>query len=300
MGGPEPAGIASAPAVPHFKLDPEAVRTAMAGDPDGDPTAPASRGSPAGGADAFASLLHASFEHAAVGLAHVGPEGQWQWVNPYLCQMLGYSRDELCGLGYRDITHPADLERGADLARLLLDGVISSFELEKRYLHKSGRVVYVHLTVSSFPDSRGRPHRFAVIKDLTAQKEAEAALEAARHREWELEEMVDTLLAGAPVAMGVLDRRSRWIRLNPALAELLGGSPPARPGMSLQNVAPGLARELVAPLARVFETGQPSRGFALRWRPPAWERGRFLADFFPVLVAGGAKYAGLVVSAQPL
>ena len=78
-----------------------------------------------------------AFDHAA-GMAVINPEGKWMQVNESLCSMLGYTEEELLKEGFQAITHPQDL--GNDLANLyqLLDGKIPSYQLEKRYSHKTG------------------------------------------------------------------------------------------------------------------------------------------------------------------
>ncbi len=83
-----------------------------------------------------------AFDHAA-GMAVINPEGKWLQVNESLCQMLGYSEEELLEKGFQAITHPQDL--GNDLANLyqLLEGKIPSYQLEKRYSHKTGQTIWV-------------------------------------------------------------------------------------------------------------------------------------------------------------
>lgn len=129
------------------------------------------------------ALFEATFEHAAVGMAHTALDGRFLRVNLAYCHLVGYSRNELLGMTFRDITHPDDL--GADLEnqQRMLVGEVSSFTMDKRLLHKDGAVVWVTLTVSMVPDLEGDARHFlAVVNDISDRKMAEDALRASESR----------------------------------------------------------------------------------------------------------------------
>ena len=110
-------------------------------------------------------------------MALVAPEGRWLQVNRALCEIVGYSVEELTVRSFQDITHPDDLE--ADLSNLnrILSGSIPTCQMEKRYLHKSGHVVHALLSVSLVRDGGGQPLYFvSQIQDITVRKAAETAL----------------------------------------------------------------------------------------------------------------------------
>ena len=114
-----------------------------------------------------------AFDHAA-GMAVIDPEGKWLQVNESLCSMLGYTEEELLTKGFQAITHPQDL--GNDLANLyqLLDGKISSYQLEKRYCHKTGQTVWVLQSASLVRDADGNTrHVIFQIQDISDRKKAE-------------------------------------------------------------------------------------------------------------------------------
>jgi diguanylate cyclase (GGDEF)-like protein len=116
----------------------------------------------------------ATFEQAAVGIAHVSPDGTWLNANQRCVEIVGYSKAELLQMTFADITHPDDLEADWALVHDLLRGQRSTYSMEKRYLAKNGTIVWVNLTVSMVRNTNGSPAYFiAVIEDITRRKNAE-------------------------------------------------------------------------------------------------------------------------------
>jgi PAS domain S-box-containing protein len=133
--------------------------------------------------------FRASFELGAVGKVQADPEtGRFLRVNDTFCRMTGYSRDELLGLAFTDITHPDDLEGDLDQYRRLLSGEISSYRREKRHRRKDGSVAWVLVAATTLRDPHGRALRvLGDILDITGDKlaaerlrESEAAQRAAK------------------------------------------------------------------------------------------------------------------------
>lgn len=122
-------------------------------------------------------LFQATFEQAAVGIAHVAPSGTWLRVNDKLCKIVGYSRAELLKLTFQDITHPDDLEKDMAYVNQVLKGEIQTYTMEKRYFHKQGDVVWIRLTVSLTRRNNGMPDYFiSVIEDITHLKQVESEI----------------------------------------------------------------------------------------------------------------------------
>ena len=118
--------------------------------------------------------FRATFEHAAVGAAHVGIDGRWLRVNRRLSEIVGYEREELLERTFQDITHPDDLEEDLEQMRLMLEGELQTYTMEKRYLRKGGPEVWVNLTVSLVRDASGEPAYFiAVVEDISERKKTE-------------------------------------------------------------------------------------------------------------------------------
>lgn len=122
-------------------------------------------------------LFRAVFEQAAVGAALLDEAGHWLQVNDRLCEIVGYSRDELLQLDFQTITHPDDLAKDAELAAKVARGEIPDYALEKRYRRKDGSVVWIKLFVSSIRATEQNPMRFiSIIEDISERKLAEATI----------------------------------------------------------------------------------------------------------------------------
>lgn len=118
-----------------------------------------------------------AFEYAAIGMALVSPEGRWLKVNRSLCEVVGYSEAELLTRTFQDITHPDDLETDLHYVRQMLSGEIQTYQMEKRYLHKQGHVIWVLLSVSLVRNEVGKPLYFiSQIQNITQRKKTEAEL----------------------------------------------------------------------------------------------------------------------------
>ncbi|MBD2120048.1 sensor histidine kinase [Trichocoleus sp. FACHB-262] len=121
--------------------------------------------------------FRATFEQAAVGIGHVGLDGQWLRVNQKLCDIVGYSRSELLNLTFQDITHPDDLAADLGHVHQILAGTISTFSMEKRYICKDGSTNWVNLTVSLMREATQPKYFISVIEDISERRQAEAKLQ---------------------------------------------------------------------------------------------------------------------------
>ncbi len=117
------------------------------------------------------AMNRAAMDKAPIGKALVLTDGRFARVNPALCQLLGYTEQELLARDFQSITHPDDL--AADLAhvRSLLEGRTISYQMEKRYFHRDGRVIWVQLSVSLVRGADGAvEYLVAQIQDITERK----------------------------------------------------------------------------------------------------------------------------------
>lgn len=160
-----------------------------------------------------------AFETAAHGMALVSPEGRWLRVNRAICEMVGYSDTELLTIDFQTVTHPDDLDADLAYVQALLAGQIETYQMEKRYFHKEGSVVWVLLSVSLVRAGDGKPLYFvSQIQNITDQKLAEDAL---RRSEAEYRLLADN--SNDMIVRIGLDGVRRYA--SPACRQLLGFEP---------------------------------------------------------------------------
>lgn len=120
-------------------------------------------------------LLLATFEQAAIGIAHLTLGEEWISVNQRYCDITGYSREEILQFKVEQLTHPDDVPASLEFIRRIRDGELPEYRMEKRYIRKDGRVIWVNLTVSIVRSVDGQPlYLVGFIEDITQRREAEA------------------------------------------------------------------------------------------------------------------------------
>jgi len=118
------------------------------------------------------------FELTGVGAAQADPTtGRFLHVNSEMCEITGYSEEELLGMTFAEITHPDDQQEDFERFRRMVRGEVPEYSAEKRYVDKDGRVVWVSVNARVLRNEIGQPLlTVAVIQDITERKRAEEAL----------------------------------------------------------------------------------------------------------------------------
>jgi formate hydrogenlyase transcriptional activator len=161
--------------------------------------------------------FRATFEQAAFGVAHSSLDGRLLLMNQKLCDILGYTPEEILTKTYPEVTHPEDLEAELQYARRLIAGEIESCSYEKRYIRKDGAPIWVNLTASVVRDEEtGEPSCFvAIIEDISARKATEEALR-------DSEEFNRRIVESSNDCIKILDLEGRLLYISERGQELLG------------------------------------------------------------------------------
>ncbi|MFO0902493.1 MAG: PAS domain S-box protein [Pirellulales bacterium] len=208
------------------------------------------------------------FEDGPLGVALLGLDGRVMRTNRRLQELLGYDEHELIAIGVSGISHPEDLETDERLLTRLLAGQIPSYTIEKRYVCRSGAVIWGRLTVSVTRDESERPtHIIGIVEDVTKRRTAEDRLREARDtleqkveertRElYEVNRKLVSTLESITDGFVAVDRDRRFVYLNPSAAELLEVNREELRGRYAFDVMPELrSLECIETMRRSMELG---------------------------------------------
>jgi PAS domain S-box-containing protein len=170
------------------------------------------------------------YEHAFAGMTLSDWDGRLQHCNTAYCTLVGYSEDELRGQHFSALIHPDDRDDNISRGRGLRDGEVNAIEIESRYVHKSGKTVWVRKTISTLPDETGKPSGFiALAMDISVRKQQEELL---RRSEARFRNLYEHALAGIAVS----DWDGRLQQCNPAFCALVGYSEQELRGMHFSSL----------------------------------------------------------------
>jgi PAS domain S-box-containing protein len=231
--------------------------------------------------------FRSAFEGAPFGMCLAGLDGRFLQVNAAMCRMLGYTAAELLALGWPELTHPGDREASRQLAERLLADPSTCEEMEKRYLHYAGTVVWARSRLSLVQDSAGSPIYFvAHLEDIGERKRAEEALR-------ESEERFRIMADGCPAIMWVTDAVGGNRFVNRTYREFFG--------TTLEQVAgggwhplihPDDAADYIGPYGSAVEDRRPFRAQArVRRADGEWRR---ITSFAEPRRSAAGEFLGLV------
>ena len=194
--------------------------------------------------------FEAAFDQASIGRTLTLASGKLDRVNPTLCQMLGYSAEELQQMDFSQITHPDDLPASQECVRCLKAGEQSSYQFEKRYLHRSGKPVWTSVSTTLTRDRAGQPLYFITdILDISAHRQKDMELRSERDRS-------QKYLDIAGVMFVALDNQGLIELINQKGCEILGCSPAEAIGKNwFEHFIPARLRDQVgAEFARLMRS----------------------------------------------
>ncbi len=191
-----------------------------------------------------------TIDEAPIGMALVALDGRFARVNAALCEIVGYSAEELERLRFQEITHPEDLDSDLELVGRLAAGEIPRYQLEKRYIRKDGGVVATMLNAAILRGPDGAPRYFiAQIEDITERKRAE---EARRFSEARFSGII-SISADAIVS---IDQEQRIVLFNDGAEKIFGYSRSEAVGAPLDTLLPERLRAVHRQHVAAFAAGE--------------------------------------------
>jgi len=156
------------------------------------------------------------FELNLIGMAITSLEKGWIYVNERLCEIMGYSQNELTQLTWAEITYPEDLD--ADVAQFnrVLTGEIDGYTMDKRFIRKDGAIIYASISAKCVRNEDGSINNFvALVQDITHRKNLEDELRQERN-------FAEGLIETAQTIVLLLDTEGKIVRFNPYMEEITG------------------------------------------------------------------------------
>lgn len=160
--------------------------------------------------------FQATFDFAAIGMALVDLDGYFTQVNAALCDIVGYTEAEFLQKTFQSITYPDDLDADLKLFQELAIGSRDSYQMEKRYFHKDGHIIWILLSVSAVRGVTGNTLYFiGQIQDINQRKQDEAKL-------LESEQRLQFVLRGSQLGFWDWNIKTNEVLRNECWAEILG------------------------------------------------------------------------------
>jgi diguanylate cyclase (GGDEF)-like protein/PAS domain S-box-containing protein len=203
------------------------------------------------------------YDQPFIGMAISSPSSKaWLYANDHLCDMLGYTRDELLQTTWADLTHPDDLEDNIKQFERMMAGEIDDYTLEKRFVRKDGTPITVNLNVKCTRGTDGKAnHIIALIEDITERKRTELAL---RESEETYRSLFENMLNGVAhyrmIFRNGVPVDFEFIAVNPAFEQTTGLKDVV--GRKVSEVIPGYCeanQDSLQVFGKVAQTGEPAR-----------------------------------------
>lgn len=190
-----------------------------------------------------------NFENAAIGMALLDENGKWLKVNTKVCEIVGYTEEELLELTFQDITHPDDLNADVALLNELIEGKRNHYQMEKRYFHKNGHIVQILLAVSMVKNKEGKVlHFISQIIDISESKKLHSDIEYQKN-------LLSALYNLSPIGIALNEYETgKFLDINDKLLEPTGYSKDEFLSLSYWDTTPKEYESFEASALKQMET----------------------------------------------
>jgi PAS domain S-box-containing protein len=200
------------------------------------------------------------FNASPIGLVIAAPTGQIVRVNQAMCESLGYKEKELLQLAFIDITHPDDLAENKVYLKKMLNGDLSSYKLQKRYVRKDGSVMHGIVMVTGQRDDKGRIERLmGQIVDVTEMQQAEETLRVNTDQLAAQQQFLRQIIDTDPNMIFVKDYEGKFVLANEAVAAVYDTTPDELVGLTDADFNPNQAEveHYLKHDRQVMDSGKP-------------------------------------------
>jgi len=161
-------------------------------------------------------LYKLTFEEAEIGIAHASLDGKWIDTNEHFSKLLGYTKEEFTQMYVSDITYEEDKNTDREMIKELISGERNSYNIEKRYVHKNGNIIWVNLAVVLLKDEAGMPlYLLKIIRDITQSKMLMFRLEIEKSR---FQKVIET----TPIPIILFNEDGEILLINNIFEQLTG------------------------------------------------------------------------------
>jgi len=205
-------------------------------------------------------ILSSIFEQAAVGIARISTQGKWINVNPMICQITGYAEHELIGNKVMDITHPEDIP----MEKRVVSGYDGNSELtfEKRYIHKNGNTVWVHVMAQMVKDENKSPlYMVAIVMDITEKKLAQDALVQS-------EQKFRNIFNSSSDGIVIINENHRIIEINKVITNKLGYGKKALMNKKIVELMPKQYQKHITQRLNKLFSNKPLPSLEMEYKAP--------------------------------
>ncbi len=229
------------------------------------------------------------FQHAAIGIARISLQGDWQELNPQFCSFLGYTEEQLRTKSFVDITHPQDLETDIALLTELRTGKRSSYSLDKRYIRQDDTIIWGRLTVTLIRDANDKPEFYIVfIEDIDEQKQLNVKLQTS-----------DLIVSASSDMLAVLNADCEYIAVNQTYAHAFGMLPEELINMPVKDVFDKEFYDSLLKANQELVRNGKDVNFSAWFNFPVTGRQYMNVSYSPIK-SDDSKYQGFAVSARNL
>ncbi|HOI28678.1 MAG TPA: PAS domain S-box protein [Melioribacteraceae bacterium] len=162
------------------------------------------------------TLFNFAFDNANLGIIIISNTGKIIGANSFITRTLGYSNEELSKMTYTDLSHPHDKDISIKMFKEILAGKRNTYQVEKRYIHKSGSIIWGRVSVTAIKgDNKKIKYFIAVAEDVTGQREIISRLASE-------ERLLKALMHNIPDSIYFKDRESKYLVVNYSKAKKHG------------------------------------------------------------------------------